>query len=578
MIVRFVCGALLATFLFGASPAFSQSPEAVAIERLVQYDTAKARGDLVHSASLAESLLPLVDAIDLLTPAEQGDLYSDLSRTLVSNGATSSSVSAMTAAVDAFEVNLRTLIDQSATSVEISGARFKLFEALSTLEALIEKAKDEPSQDNIDEAYSRYLQPGRKRRTGRMALQFGYTLEGEKILSPLGGGTEQATFETIDLFYGTNRSVSGDGPRGTHSNDRGQLSFGRMKVTVPRDRSPGSIPRPGLLDPRGARDGVHIVIKSLSRLEGAGFDGQLNTALEGEETRARDMFIFVHGHAVTFDAAARQAAQLAVDLDMRAGASFYSWPNGESVAAYQVSQNNVGVSSRHFTRYLQAVLEEAGDTNIHIVAHSMGNRLLLEALERLSYAQEPGDAPLFGELVWASPDVDAEYFSEVLAELPQMAEGMTAYTSSKDRALQLSQSLGGSYPRAGQSQPLPQIAELLTAVDTSNVSRGIGHSDFTGGAINDLRAVVWLGLPPEDRCILSRETLEESLQFWRATEQTPACDEDAFRRAISAMRLYADGARERVDGVIETLEQSNQDPDLLSSWRRAAEILVEISP
>jgi len=556
----------IAGLVFFASVASAQDDAVLAA--LARYDQAVAMSDASSMREGATELLANPEGLaGLLSDLELSDLFSDLSRQLSSDGEALLAQRASEEALEFAENHLAALETSGASALERNEAEFVLLNRLSQLVALYRQHGQETDRTVALE-----------RRAGFIARRFEVAGQGGETLTALGGEGDDASFETVEVFFGTNRAQVGDGPRDTHSNDRGPLAYGRMEITVPRDRVPGSIPRPGALDVRGPRNGVHIVISNTQRFDGDGFDGALNHALQSDADSQRSpaMFVFVHGHAVSFDKAARQTAQLAVDLDLRAGATFYSWPNGESVGAYQVSQNNVRLSARHFTRFLQTVLAEAGESEVHIIAHSMGNRLLLEALEQLSYQGDRESEPLFGQVIWASPDVDAEYFAAVMNDVSPMAVGMTAYTSSQDRALQLSQALGGNHPRAGQSAPLPQIAEVITAVDTSSVSTGIGHFDFTHGAINDLRAVVWLSLPPEGRCILDRQDIDAERQFWRTVDDRPECDEDAFRRAISAARMYGADAEVRVSSLIERLEAAGADLAVLEDWRQAESILARI--
>lgn len=369
------------------------------------------------------------------------------------------------------------------------------------------------------------------------------------------GPEYQGLFETVRLFWGTNRGIEGPDPERNFNNRRSELQFGEIEVSVPHDRMPGSIPRPGALDFRGARDGIHMVLRPARTLGPSGFDGALGGALADGE--ADDMFVFIHGHAVTFAQAALQTAQLAVDLDMRAGATFFSWPNGHSVASYQVSQNGVDPSALALDRFLTAVIAEADGRRVHVIAHSMGARVLLRALERLSAKGAFSEGPLLGEVIWASPDVDAEYFGQALRELPVMASGMTAYMSRHDRALQLSSLLGGQFQRAGQSIPLPSIAQVVVAVDTSDVSSGIGHGDFAAGALNDLKAIVWLSLPPEGRCILAAEQIDQDAQFWRAVDNRPDCDPALFSETLTLVRMR--GVADTIAGVEQDLASQAED-------------------
>jgi len=76
------------------------------------------------------------------------------------------------------------------------------------------------------------------------------------------------------------------------------------------------------------------------------------------------------------------------------------------------------------------------EDKIHIVAHSIGNQVLLRALT-LSAAN--GTLELkgkIGELVFASPDVDAGDFGRETERL--RAAGMTLYATTQDAALTVS--------------------------------------------------------------------------------------------------------------------------------------------
>ncbi len=402
-----------------------------------------------------------------------------------------------------------------------------------------------------------------------------------EALTSLGVGTplrETETFETVRVFYGTNRVDTGStAPAKAFTGRRGdELSLGSVVVTVPKDRVPGTIPRPGPLDLRGARDGVHIVLKRIERDadEDAFIDRQRRWR-EADPEGGDAAFVYIHGHGNGFDDAARRAAQLAVDLDMRHGANLYSWPAGHVLAGYQESQNNVGPSVRHLVSYLEAVSASGADT-IHLIAHSMGNRLLLQALEDLKakgFAADTPGAP-FGEIIWASPDVDADVFAVDVGAVADMGRGMTLYASRHDRALQLSQMLGGSYPRAGQAPPPAPVARAVTAIDTSPISRPVSdvvaHGDFASAAINDLRAVVWLSLAPDARCPLALEAPGGDAPYWQAADTRPGCGPEEFRRAVSALRLYGEDAPATVRAL---LASGQLDPAAAASWRAALGII-----
>jgi hypothetical protein len=111
---------------------------------------------------------------------------------------------------------------------------------------------------------------------------------------------------------------------------------------------------------------------------------------------------------------------------------------------------------------------------------------------------------LFNEVVFASPDVDADDFIERVSAIDSLADDFTLYASSKDRALQASRRFNGTGRRAGDSAE-PVLLPVLNTIDTSAVSDGgLGHSDIFGGAFTDFQAILWLSLEPDQRCLLGR--------------------------------------------------------------------------
>lgn len=67
----------------------------------------------------------------------------------------------------------------------------------------------------------------------------------------------------------------------------------------------------------------------------------------------------------------------------------------------------------HLERFLRDIIERTGVDSIDLIAHSMGNRCLTEAIRRL--VSDPDIARHFGEVVLTAPDIVADIFSEDIA-------------------------------------------------------------------------------------------------------------------------------------------------------------------
>jgi esterase/lipase superfamily enzyme len=96
---------------------------------------------------------------------------------------------------------------------------------------------------------------------------------------------------------------------------------------------------------------------------------------------------------------------------------------------------------------------------IHIIAHSMGNRALVQALSQIAREHLGGDGPLFQNVILAAPDVDRRVFEELASAFRSEAVRVTLYASDSDKALAAAQTLQ-RFPRAGDANPLLVVSGI----------------------------------------------------------------------------------------------------------------------
>ena len=389
----------------------------------------------------------------------------------------------------------------------------------------------------------------------------------------------------VPVFYGTNRRLTGSrDPNVFYGHGQGFIDFGVVRVSVPRNRSVGSIPRP----PRSWDGDLHsgrsryFILEGVERFDS---DYEFAEALEDQvdSTERREVLVFIHGYNQTFRQAAERTAQIAVDLELDGAATMYSWPSRGSLLSYFADRDQlIDFFMEDLRDFLFLVRNDSGADRIHVVAHSMGNEFLLGALESLADIYPPtADYQIVDQVIWASPDVAAQSFASRLPAVQHLANRMTLYASSEDRALALSSLFQGGTQRAGDaSAPLPIVLPGLDTVDTTRVdSDALGHIDFAGPALDDFRAVVWHELDPDDRCILAPidrpagAHYEVRLEGQQASEP---CSLENFSVAITAARRFGiDTAPEPVEQDDDRLE--NLLPDarrLILSWFSALDSAV----
>jgi Alpha/beta hydrolase of unknown function (DUF900) len=190
--------------------------------------------------------------------------------------------------------------------------------------------------------------------------------------------TPQVPTGSKRVYFATDRgTVKGTGTilvSNTNAPD-GKLIYGKCDVTIDLQASL-SDKLLNVLRDRDARQ--YYAIRNIAQLSQSIMMSGLIEAMKANSNH--DVLLFVHGYNVAFDDACRRAAQLAYDIKFKGQVVLYSWPSHNSVLAYSGDEEMVQWSSPHFNAFLKQLLDQEGINHLHIVAHSMGNRLLAGAL------------------------------------------------------------------------------------------------------------------------------------------------------------------------------------------------------
>jgi esterase/lipase superfamily enzyme len=316
--------------------------------------------------------------------------------------------------------------------------------------------------------------------------------------------TDEATgVVTIPVFYGTDRARGDDTPADYFRGLRGTLSFGIAEVSVPtRGRDLGELTGPSLWRfELSANPEKHVILKTVGALGRDVFVANLKDSLAS--AAEHDVLIFVHGYNVTFEDAARRAGQLAVDLKFAGRTLLYSWASAADTKKYTVDESTIDWSRDHFEAFLQLALGEIGAGKVHIIAHSMGNRAVINTLERVTSWQLPAGAARLGQVIFAAPDIDRDRFVQLAAKFKGCAARVTLYASSRDVALLASKFVHG-YPRAGEAGDTLTIVDGVDTIDASLVDTslvGLHHSYFgeKRSILNDMFNLIVQQLAPDQR-------------------------------------------------------------------------------
>ncbi len=319
--------------------------------------------------------------------------------------------------------------------------------------------------------------------------------------------TRDPNLSYVRIFYSTDReltTLAGLPPAyGPGRSTDGELHYGECEISIPKTHKQGRLESPSIVrlefSPNPQK---HIVLASIESLEEEAFLKNVSDAVAASETQ--DAFVFVHGYNVKFEEAARRTGQIAFDLNFVGAPILYSWPSNGRAEEYTFDETNAQWSQDHFKRFLCLLAQHVTAAKIHVIAHSMGNRVVCGALKELSLQ---ADNPVaLSQIVLAAPDMDADTFKELAAMLARLSRGVTLYQSSKDRALMASKKIHGN-PRAGE--PV-LVIQGLDSIDASAVDTDfLGHGYFadTWALLSDIHALLASAEPAARRVgIVARQT------------------------------------------------------------------------
>jgi esterase/lipase superfamily enzyme len=299
----------------------------------------------------------------------------------------------------------------------------------------------------------------------------------------------------VSIWFATDRdettAANGYFGPGRHDNaaGTGTVTYGRADVNDPALKKP-------------------MTVTTLSKDE---FFKQVNAAREKAESHRA--LIFIHGFRNTFERGIGRTAQIARDLHYPGPILAFAWPSRGTTMGYPRDAANARWATDDIEEFLLDVSEKSGAWRADILAHSMGNQPLVDALQEI--AQEHRHAR-FGQVIMAAPDVDADIFLQEAPDIIPIASRLTLYTSSKDEALRASKDFNG-FRRAGDASA---GIVVLPGVDTIDVTTAgsdpLGHSYYRDArtVLLDIDEMLQEGLPTAQRHHVQPVTVN-GVSYWK---------------------------------------------------------------
>lgn len=314
----------------------------------------------------------------------------------------------------------------------------------------------------------------------------------------------------VTVWFATNRQRD---DRGRFSGERSkEVTYGQCQVYVPKNREVGSLGR-GLIG-RMLHGDNRVHIQSTEGLSQLAFWDEISSEISRLDDRERQAIVFLHGYKTKFDDAARRTAQLKFDLSHTGPAAFFSWPSLGHIAGYSGDEAAIEGSEEDIREFLIDFAQRSGAKEVHIIAHSMGNRGLLRAMDTISRAAALATPIRFGQIFLAAPDVDAQLFDRLAVAYGALATRTTLYVTRNDKAIGLSKKMH-QFARVGLVPPVSVVPGIDT-IDASNVNLGLlGHSYAAEvrPVLADIHELINDDTPPDRRFGLRRAT-EATAAHW----------------------------------------------------------------
>ena len=330
-----------------------------------------------------------------------------------------------------------------------------------------------------------------------------------------GGTGVEVGYELVPVYYATDRArADGKAAQTEYFSGRrsktSELQYGRCMVSIPKDHRIGKVERPSWLKLQFREDPEkHVVILKFVEFESAAFFNEMRAYLAGLSEPG--VLVFVHGFNVGFAEAVRRTGQIAYDLKFNGPAVSYSWPSEAAVLDYPTDEGNARWSKTHFKQFITDLRTQLNAPYIHLIAHSMGSRVVAEAL---GAAQEDDR---WAQVIFAAPDIDAAVFKELTGHFRGNVQRITLYASSNDKALKLSRKLHGGYPRAGEIIEGVHVFDGVDTVDASLVDTGLlGHSYYgdNRSVVSDIFQLLTRNEDPDQRFGMQPGKNAQGRPYW----------------------------------------------------------------
>jgi esterase/lipase superfamily enzyme len=251
-----------------------------------------------------------------------------------------------------------------------------------------------------------------------------------------------------------------------------------------------------LINPSDWFQNEEIQLRKVQSVERDEFIDQVQQQVDASSDRS--LLININGFRERFSSALRKTAFLAHVLDLNTPILVFDWPGdqGSTIRGYRRAQRLAEESGEELAATIKMITRQIRPDKLWVVANSMGAEVVVNAFSRLYEDSEFNDEDTeITHVVLTAPDLSHSRFAvQFRSEIRALADHLTVYVSSNDRALLMSRvinrerRLGESTVDPGnpdQTEEATMTFELLepgsdvvTLVDITPVNRTRNFHNF----------------------------------------------------------------------------------------------------
>jgi esterase/lipase superfamily enzyme len=323
----------------------------------------------------------------------------------------------------------------------------------------------------------------------------------------------------LRIFYVTNRSPTGRAGAASAfgTDDAERLSWGAVDVSIPQAHQMSQLESPAIWRLEWVADPAKHIALAPQLTPLAPERWRQEVASRATALGGPGVLVFVHGYNVSFANGARRAAQFAYDIVFKGPTVLFSWPSDGNLFPYMRDESDAFAAKGFMADVLGTVTMLAPGLPVYIVAHSMGNRVMLHGLAEL-VRRDPDAHQSIRQVAMAAPDVGVREFRQIMTrELAGTAPRYTLYASERDLPVNLSNWLHGDQ-RLGNGGPNIAVFSGVDTIDATAITReffGLNHAYFADSStlLSDLFSLIHHGLPPGQRHRLKAEQSKQG-RYW----------------------------------------------------------------